>query len=36
MKLPKLPGGLHLVRAVFDGGEGYADSQSFTVPLILW
>ncbi|MFC9559641.1 pullulanase-type alpha-1,6-glucosidase [Agromyces sp. NPDC056965] len=36
VKLPKLPRGLHLVRAVFDGGEGYADSQSFTVPLILW
>lgn len=36
VKLPKLPRGLHLLRAEFDGGEGYADSQSFAVPLILW
>jgi hypothetical protein len=35
-KLPKLPAGVHLIRTTFDGGEGYADSQSFTVPLVLW
>ncbi|WP_022891192.1 pullulanase-type alpha-1,6-glucosidase [Agromyces subbeticus] len=36
VKLPKLPRGLHLLRAEFDGGDGFADSQSFTVPLLLW
>ena len=35
-KLPKLRAGLHLIRTSFDGGEGYADSRSFPVPLMLW
>ena len=36
VKLPKLPAGVHLVRTTFDGGDGFADSASMPVPLILW
>lgn len=36
VKLPKLPAGLHVISTSFDGGEGYADSQSVPVPLLLW
>ena len=36
VKLPKLSAGVHVIRASFDGGEGFADSGSFPVPLILW
>ena len=36
VQLPKLPRGLHLIRTSFDGGEGFGDSRSFPVPLILW
>ncbi|MCD5344980.1 pullulanase-type alpha-1,6-glucosidase [Agromyces sp. S2-1-8] len=36
VKLPKLPAGLHLVRGVFTGGDGYADAQPMPVPLVLW
>ncbi|MDQ0894574.1 pullulanase-type alpha-1,6-glucosidase [Agromyces ramosus] len=36
IKLPKLPAGLHLISTSFDGGEGYAGSQSAPVPLLLW
>ncbi|MDR6905419.1 pullulanase-type alpha-1,6-glucosidase [Agromyces sp. 3263] len=36
VKLPKLSAGVHAIQASFDGGEGFADSGSFPVPLILW
>ena len=36
VKLPKLPAGVHLIRTTFDGGDGFADSASMPVPLILW
>ena len=36
VKLPKLPRGLHLIRTTFDGGDGFADSTSMPVPLLLW
>ena len=36
VKLPKLSAGVHVIRASFDGGEGFTDSRSFPVPLILW
>ena len=36
VKLPKLPRGLHVLRTEFVGGEGFADSQSFPVPILLW
>ncbi|MGW9629467.1 pullulanase-type alpha-1,6-glucosidase [Agromyces sp. NPDC055520] len=36
LKLPKLGSGVHLVHAVFTGDEGYADSQTVPVPLLLW
>ncbi|WP_245561788.1 Ig-like domain-containing protein [Agromyces italicus] len=36
LKLPKLGRGLHLVHAVFTGDEGYADTQTVPVPILLW
>ena len=36
VKLPKLPAGVHLIRTTFDGGDGFADSASLPVPLLLW
>ncbi|GAA1808969.1 pullulanase-type alpha-1,6-glucosidase [Agromyces neolithicus] len=36
VKLPKLPAGVHLIRTTFDGGDGFADSASMPVPLLLW
>ncbi|MFD4422291.1 pullulanase-type alpha-1,6-glucosidase [Agromyces sp. NPDC058484] len=36
VKLPKLSRGLHIIRASFDGGEGYGDSTSFPVPILIW
>jgi hypothetical protein len=36
VKLPKLGAGLHLLTVAFDGGEGYADSQSVPIGVVLW
>lgn len=36
LKLPKLGRGVHLVHAVFTGDEGYADTQTVPVPIVLW
>ncbi len=37
VKLPKLGGGrARLIRTTFDGGEGYADSQSVPMVIVLW
>jgi hypothetical protein len=36
VKLPKLGAGIHVLTIVFDGGEGYADSQSVPIVIALW
>jgi pullulanase/glycogen debranching enzyme len=36
VKLPKLGAGLHVLTVTFDGGEGYADSQSVPIVIVLW
>ena len=36
VKLPKLPAGLHLISTSFEGGEGFSDSGSVPVPVLLW
>ena len=36
MKLPKLGAGVHVLTVAFDGGEGYADSQSVPIVIVLW
>ncbi|WP_136708153.1 pullulanase-type alpha-1,6-glucosidase [Agromyces sp. H66] len=36
VKLPKLDAGLHVLTVTFDGGEGYADSQSVPIVIVLW
>jgi hypothetical protein len=36
VKLPKLGAGLHVLTVAFDGGEGYADSQSVPMGIVLW
>ena len=36
VKLPKLGAGAHLLTVEFDGGEGYADSSSVPMMVVLW
>jgi len=36
VKLPKLGAGVHVLTVAFDGGEGYADSQSAPIAIVLW
>jgi hypothetical protein len=36
VKLPKLGAGIHVLTVTFDGGEGYADSQSAPIVIALW
>ncbi|MFF2277853.1 pullulanase-type alpha-1,6-glucosidase [Agromyces sp. NPDC058126] len=36
LKLPKLGRGLHIVHAVFTGDEGFADTRTVPVPILLW
>ncbi|MET4156623.1 pullulanase-type alpha-1,6-glucosidase [Agromyces sp. PvR057] len=36
LDLPKLGKGLHLIRTSFDGGEGFGDSRSLPIPLLIW
>ncbi|MBT2516684.1 pullulanase-type alpha-1,6-glucosidase [Streptomyces sp. ISL-90] len=36
VKLPKLRAGIHVLTVAFDGGEGYADSQSVPIVIVLW
>ena len=36
VKLPKLGAGVHVLTVAFDGGEGYADSQSVPIVIVLW
>lgn len=36
VKLPKLDAGPHVLTVTFDGGEGYADSQSVPIVIVLW
>lgn len=36
VKLPKLGAGVHVLTVGFDGGEGYADSQSVPIVIVLW
>ncbi len=36
VKLPKLGAGVHVLTVVFDGGEGYADSRSAPMGIVLW
>ncbi|WP_448002603.1 pullulanase-type alpha-1,6-glucosidase [Agromyces bauzanensis] len=36
VKLPKLGAGIHVLTVTFDGGEGYADSQSVPIVIVLW
>lgn len=36
VKLPKLGAGVHVLTVEFDGGEGYADSQSVPMVIVLW
>jgi len=36
VKLPKLGAGVHVLTVTFDGGEGYADSQSVPFAVVLW
>ncbi|WP_082589822.1 pullulanase-type alpha-1,6-glucosidase [Agromyces sp. Soil535] len=36
VKLPKLGVGIHVLTVAFDGGEGYADSQSVPIVIVLW
>lgn len=36
VKLPKLGAGVHVLTVAFDGGEGYAGSQSPPMVIVLW
>jgi hypothetical protein len=36
VKLPKLGAGVHVLTVAFDGGEGYADSTSVPMVVVLW
>lgn len=36
VKLPKLDAGVHVLTVAFDGGEGYAESQSQPMVIVLW
>ena len=36
VKLPKLGAGVHVLTVAFDGAEGYADSQSVPIVIVLW
>lgn len=36
VKLPKLGAGVHVLTVAFDGAEGYADSQSVPMVIVLW
>lgn len=36
VKLPKLGAGVHALTVEFDGGEGYADSSSVPMVIVLW
>jgi hypothetical protein len=36
VKLPKLGAGIHVLTVAFDGAEGYADSQSVPIVIVLW
>jgi len=36
VKLPKLGAGVHAFTVEFDGGEGYADSSSVPMVVVLW
>ena len=36
VKLPKLGAGVHVLTVAFDGAEGYADSSSVPIGIVLW